>query len=176
MTGRSIYGGVVMGDRLNPIEREVCEALNGLEGQWRQIDIRDPNCTRALNRTLERIGKRLGFEVYMRRRKPQYYTEWLYDMTWLRADGKWMIDFPMAMESQWSPGEVLDDFQKLVVSRARHRVMIMWQQSVKLAEELISSLLEQVRRCKLVERGDRFLLVCWVEDQERFEVRLHVVR
>jgi hypothetical protein len=51
---------------------------------------------------------------------------WLWDMTWVELSEGKLIDLPLALESEWlrTFDEILFDFEKLLVCRARLRVMI----------------------------------------------------
>ena len=51
--------------------------------------------------------------------------EWLYDFTCLEYDGEWLKGIPLVAECEWGkPGDIDDDFQKLLLARADIRPMI----------------------------------------------------
>ena len=84
-----------------------------------------------------------------------------------------MTDVPLVAESEWR-GEIAiaHDFQKLLVSRSRYRVMIFQADS----EEAVRSLFEKMRlwiaKFHRTTVGDRYLLAGWARHQWIFD--LHV--
>lgn len=57
---------------------------------------------------------------------------------WLKEAGLHVRDIPLAVECEWKSGnEALWDFQKLLVSRAKHRVLVVYARNAGLAERLL---------------------------------------
>ncbi len=82
---------------------------------------------------------------------------------------------PVALECEWTPGnETLWDFQKLLVSRARHRVLVMWARTARAAARAMKDLTQQVSRFRQTRGGDRYMLACYVDDTNKFVFRVHV--
>ena len=59
-------------------------------------------------------------------KKKRDYPEWLYDITWLNYDNDNKLkSVELVGECEWgNPGDIEDDFQKLLVARAQVRLMI----------------------------------------------------
>src|SRR3954453_2659119 len=82
------------------------------------------------------------------------HGEWLYDLVWLQNSNGFVVDAPLILESRWLIGykNISEDFEKLLLGRARHRVMVFQQ---KEAEGIFNRLLEEVRNFALTQDGDR---------------------
>jgi len=86
--------------------------------------------TLIIKQALADAGRKRQYEVYGSQIKNADGGEWLYDMCWLRYDRrkshKPLRSLEMALESEWSRNddEVLGDFEKLVVSKAKLKVVI----------------------------------------------------
>ena len=120
-------------------------------------------------------GRRRGYAVHTAAPGFRQLGEWLFDLTWLRVAGQQVSDIPLAAEIEWTPGnETLWDFQKPLVSRARHRVLVMWARTDRNATRVIDGLIRQVSRFRRTERGDRYLFACYLGDTDRFVFRVHV--
>lgn len=92
----------------------------------------DPEWTRQLISSFGVLGCQNGYFVCGRGCNNYGGGEWLYDLVWLqREDGQrnQIRDVPLILESEWHLNFdwILEDFQKLLVGRARHHVMIFQQ-------------------------------------------------
>ena len=106
------------------IMRTVSEGLNSLTiNPWGYA-----KATKAVKTILCEIGQdKFGCYVCASGVHRADYREWLYDVTWLEydCDGSPLIDAHLAAECEWgNPGDIDDDFQKLLLARASVRLMI----------------------------------------------------
>ena len=161
---------------LNKTERAVCEALAHLDKDWRRYPKTDSAWTRAVKNAIGTIGRRFDYRVYAASSKFERNGEWMFDLGWFKMRGEIIIDVPLALESEWRPVDAMDDFQKLLISRARHRVMVLWSRKCNSADRLISSLIRQVATYRGSQSGDRYLFCCWVHSPEQLLFRSHVVK
>lgn len=103
--------------------------------------------------------------------------EWLYDLTWLKYMDDHNRSSPLAsvelaLESEWGkPLDVLEDFQKLVQSRATTRVMVFQARNDEQWESICRDLIAQTKDFARSEPGDTYLLSAWREDLRRFQHR-----
>jgi hypothetical protein len=106
-------------------------------------------------------------------------AEWLYDLTCLKYDKDgYLEDIPLVLESEWGDRRLVDaDFQKLVVARADHRVMVMCVTSNENKEEekLINKLLQHVEKCRNSTVRDRYMFACFDEKKRRFNCSVYKV-
>jgi hypothetical protein len=103
--------------------------------------------------------------------------EFLYDVIWLKQDNGYLKRVPLVAESEWSMAENAssNDFQKLLVARADHRLMVLSAKRGRPADEAIEPLIDEIERCELRERGDRYLFGCWLELDKKFDFLPYVV-
>ncbi len=147
----------------------------------------DTGWTLAIKEELTKLGKQLGYKVRgaQPRSTPRDYFEdgWLWDLTWVDLrDGKdnYLLDLPLVVESEWSPdleSEIIWDFQKLLVSRARLRVMIISAARSHVVAQNVDRIGEAIRTYSASTTGDRYLVAVWNSDPAvmRFEFRSIVV-
>jgi hypothetical protein len=160
---------------LDTTERSVWRALTHIdEYSWRYPKT-DGGWTRALKNAVGDIGRRRGYEVYAAASKFERNGEWVFDLCWLKMKGNIIIDLPLALESEWRERDAMEDFEKLLISRARHRVMVLWSRKRASADELIGSLIRQVAKYRGSQNGDRYLFCCWVEKPTTLFFQSHVV-
>lgn len=152
-----------------PLSRNTLEAtLNALaqraameEPAWDRTE-----WTRQVKIALIRLGMRRHCTPYPPPADPQGSVgEWLYDVIWVRMDGQnRVMSAPLVAESEWGdPGEVWDDFQKLLVARAGVRVMV-FDNHPGLLEEL------QAHIQRYAVGGDRYLLAQYISLENGFRI------
>jgi hypothetical protein len=133
--------------------------------------------TKNLIFPLGQLGKQLGYYVCAARSLELEKDQgaWLYDLAWLEySDGnKCLIGLPLILESEWSArdGYIDDDFQKLLVARAEHRVMICQGSD---PDRHFKRFAKQVRNCGLTQAGDRYLLLCLDLNDHKFKFRVFI--
>lgn len=157
-------------------ERAVRKALIRLDKDWWRYPKTDSAWTRAVKNAVGTIGQQLGYRVYAASSKFERNGEWVFDLGWFKMRGEIVIDVPLALESEWSTDDAMDDFQKLLISRARHRVMVMWSRKRTSGDRLITSLIRQVAAYRGSQSGDRYLFCCWVDSPEQLFFRQHVFK
>jgi hypothetical protein len=82
---------------------------------------------------------------------------------------------PLALESEWGEGycAILEDFQKLLVSRADHRIFICKQPTHEDWIDCVVLLIEQIHRHRGTQKRDRYLFGCWMPDGWQFTQYVH---
>lgn len=158
------------------IECSVIAALRGIEAKSESISQTDVAWTREVKNAVAALGRNQGYSVYASSCDTADDGEWLFDLTWMKYDPDgYMRRLPLVLESEWTPIEVLDDFCKLVVARAEHRVMVFWANSEKSADKVIAKLVDEAANSGLARPGDRYLFAVWLEQEDCFFFRLYVV-
>lgn len=162
------------------IIRAVKEGLNSLNihkaaptGRW----------TKAVKSELCSIGRNFGCEVYAQgvpRKIKKDGGEWLYDVTWLvydRSGHGELTDAPLVAECEWGDyQEIEDDFEKLLLARARVRVMIFGGTDEPDSAKKIA---DQLANKDWVFNGfrseDAWLLAAWVPNGDGWRFRYFTI-
>lgn len=136
----------------------------------------DAEATKRVKVALCKAGRALGYRVYASGVEAAG-REWLFDLVWTEeTDDGSIIRVPLVLESEWSTTGGSDDFKKLMVARAEHRVMVMNPQHGRSPKESIVHLVAEVDQFAMSEFGDRYLFACWDDDGDgHLEWWLHVV-
>ncbi|MGD0078522.1 MAG: hypothetical protein ABSA64_09675 [Sedimentisphaerales bacterium] len=123
------------------------------------------------------VAEKRGYKVRAHATDYSYAErgEWLYDLTCIEYEGGHIKGIPLVMESEWDRNGVDDDFPKLVVARADHRVMVLQVESDEDKEEIIQQLLQHVQKCRHSTEGDRYLFACWNRVGRSFDCPVYIV-
>jgi hypothetical protein len=149
------------------IEVEIIGSVTGVAEKAVAEDWPDKEWTRGILLAVGALGKRHG-----------YYGcgpggdqgGWLFDYVWI--DNK-RDSLPLVLECEWGPTDVIidDDFQKLRVARADHRVMIFQGGDI---EWHFDRMAKDVRSFAYTQRGDRYLLLGFDWATKRIKSRVLV--
>ena len=131
-------------------------------------------CTVEVKKVLGTLGSSLGCEVRSSGTAQHRSHEWLFDMTWVRLQDQAILDLELIVESEWTPDGVHYDFQKLMVGRARHRLMVFSQKTKTLARTAPNRLIAEIQNFRLTQPADRYLFAVWHNEGAAFEFRVYV--
>jgi hypothetical protein len=139
----------------------------------------DRTWTSELKQRIGRLGKEHGYYICANGcAEPDTQGEWLYDLVWLSINGQLIVDVPLVLESEWATDRknILEDFGKLLLARADHRVMIFQQKNPLEVGRVYDLLSEQISAFSRSQPGDRYLLAGfnWTPDKV-FSHRLVIV-
>lgn len=162
------------------IEKEIKKILKTMSNEPAASKWKDPKWTREIKNRICTLGEKMGFGVCASgTKKKDRWEEWLYDVTWFKNNKKdeYIAYFPLVLECEWrDEKEISYDFEKLLLARARHRVMIFQEERKKSnAQEIIEKLKEEARRFKDSQSGDRYFFAGWDYKTDRFEFDLLVL-
>lgn len=170
-----------MEDRLDEIEADILKILHSLplsvlEGGWKS----DRTWTSELKLKIGLLGKNHGYYICASGwGLPDGQGEWLYDLVWLSIRGQSIVDVPLVLESEWAIDlkNIDEDFSKLLLARAQHRVMIFQQRTLSDVEKVFDFLSNQISVFSRSQPGDRYLLtgLNWTDNQT-FSHRLVIAR
>ena len=154
---------------LDSVEKKVVDSLHELHTQsksWSDAKSRAAEYTRSVKKAVGGVGKKLGFAVC----STEHDCEWLYDLCWCEQDeNDLVLNMPLVMESEWHRGygPLLDDFQKLLVARADHRIFLCEQEPEDWTD-CVGQLIDQVCCYAGTQNGDRYLFGSWMADGWHF--------
>jgi len=99
-----------------------------------------------------------------------------FDLCWKDASrDDVLVDFPLALEFEWSRDGCLYDFQKLLMARSKHRVMVFAANDEPDWRNRCKHLIGHMGGFALTNHGDRMLFAGWNVAERRFHFRVHVV-
>jgi len=88
-----------MNVRRDRIEDEIVRALKKIECLGPENEWDDTTFTLEVKRALTEIGKARGYVV--RASNPEAHEHgWLFDMTWRKEKGGWLLSLPLVLESE----------------------------------------------------------------------------
>src|SRR5215204_4685856 len=116
---------------LDNVEELVFQTATQIANQAaRESWLNDKVWTQKLLSALGECGRQLGYYVCGGGAEQHGgQCEWLYDLVWLKNNNGFIVDVPLILESEWSTSykHISEDFEKLLVGRAQHRVMVFQQ-------------------------------------------------
>lgn len=104
------------------------------------------------------------------------WGEWLCDVTWLQYSGERfqrpLLKMLLAAESEWGDeGDILDDFEKLLVCRADVRVMIFDDSKKVDLDKMITDLKTNTKSFAGIQNKDYFVFAYYKKSDDRFVVQ-----
>ena len=156
------------------LESKVIQELKRVEARGRYFPNRYAPWTRAILKTLAFLGRSMKYKVYTSKGNPKGdpdVGEWLYDQVWIRYDrNDYMKSVPLVLESELGTNKVdrLNDFCKLIIARADHRVMVFGTSDSIHAQDIIDEFLEEVEHSRISCAGDRYLFAGLLESDGSF--------
>jgi len=121
-----------------------------------------PENTARVKNAVAQVAHDLGFTVYAAGCRRSDGGEWLFDLCWCKeSDYAVLHDLPLALECEWGSDGALVDFQKLLISRADHRVFVCSQKNAEDWQDCVSQLISQIRHFDGTRNGDRYLFANW---------------
>lgn len=167
-----------MGTEPDLIENRVLEKLREVCQNSRHPDLSDRGgWGTAIRKALASLADSLQYKPYYRGAKSQRFGEWVYDMIWTQEDEKGeLVSVALAMEDEWELGleAISDDFQKLLLVRAPHRLMVYRAANQQEYKDRTDALIEKIKAFKLTQNQDRYLLICRCSRPRKVFARLHV--
>jgi hypothetical protein len=145
------------------VERRVCEVVRSIPGRAKQAKWKsDKIWTQEIKTALGRVARdHYQFYVCASGCEGPNQGEWLYDMVWLQNDDPHVVAVPLVLESEWSVKlkDIMEDFQKLLLARAEHRVMIFQQETTQQVYQVVEKFEAQVSAFRGTQPRDRYLLL-----------------
>ena len=172
-------------EQLDSIELDIRDVLDKIadDSNSPALKGKDKAWTGRIKNDLARLGKDLKFSVYASSCPEANGGEWLFDLCWLqmlnnkhlgRGSRKHVRSAPLILECEWDMNGLMDDFPKLVMGRAEHRVMIYQAKKEEDKDCCMKEFLLQIRNSQSTVRGDRYLFACWDIGKKKFHYDHHI--
>lgn len=157
------------------INFNVIEATQKIEGILNQLaetdyieNIGNGKWTSYILAKLRTLGHEYDFQVC-----PDFDNKnsaWLYDMTWYKNDNEgFLVDVPFVVESEWKNNDVRYDFEKLMQSNAKLKLMICCFNSKKGRHEELQKYFSDAINAYTNHRTDSKYMIAILQDWEPFK-------
>ena len=155
---------------------EMIESIKGILKDFSEEAIRtnqlsDSYWTQEITDRLHAEGIRRQFEAYAP--GARYGHQWVFDLCWVKRYNDRTVSLPLAVEIEWNNWqEVMDDFEKLLWSKAQLRCLIFYAEAQR--EEYIKELKNRIKAFEGTQPEDTYLFcVCGSDNKFCFYKQLH---
>lgn len=150
------------------MEKKIIEVLDQIAKNPENNNWSDKKWSFRIKSEIAKIGKQQDYSVYGSQTENVDGGEWLYDLVWLSYKGNKLINVNLLLESEWTPTNMYDDFQKLLLGKSELKVMIFYSYSVSNFKENISRMKNEIQSFKYSISGDKYLLSGYVNETGEF--------
>lgn len=158
---------------LDDFERKIARELDRVipEGEQRGVKA-DAIWAGRIKERICALGHRTGFGVRTEGCSEADAGAWLFDLVWLEmhADVERFTSMPLAMQLEWGRHlrEIITGFEKLLVARAGHKVMVFQRSSPDEVHNVMTVLLDRIRNFRPLSPDERYLLAGYSYEQQVF--------
>jgi hypothetical protein len=152
------------------VEDQIVSALKSIPEQFPNGGS-NPEWTKAILLTIGKLGKKLGYDICGLRE--HFQSAWLFDLCWYSStpDGE-LLDMPLALESEWDVkyAGIKYDFEKLLIAKSKFKVLV-FQASGQTVAEYYEKFEKGIRAYQGGSVGEVYLLACYDDKKEKFEIK-----
>ncbi|PCJ27889.1 MAG: hypothetical protein COA97_02840 [Flavobacteriales bacterium] len=155
---------------LDKIEAQIFETLKPFAKKALDAELSDGDWTKGIMKLLGSLGEKNGCDISVSAISDDYDSEWLFDMTWWKYENNSLKEIPLVVESEWNRSieEIQYDFEKIMVAKADHRLMIYQGGTKESVRETKEYLIQIIKNFKLSTIGDRYLFIGYCEEEGKF--------
>jgi len=158
---------------LDDSERKIARELDrAVPAEEQHGVLADASWTRRIKEGLCDLGRGNGFEVRADGCGEADAGEWLFDLVWLekQADNERFTSMPLAMQLEWGRHlkEIVTNFEKLLVAKARHKLMVFQRSSPDQVHNVMTALMGRIKHFQPLSPDERFLLAGYSYEQQVF--------
>ncbi len=155
--------------QLDVVEHDVIAVLKKVAKNQDELS-RDSDWTKEIKNGLIELGHRHGFKAYASSCEGSDGGEWLFDVCWLQLENKHIRRVPLILESEWNKAMkgLMDDFPKLVIAKAEHRVMVFQADNEGTMREALEEFHDEIEGNPMTLPEDRYLFACWDINKKEF--------
>ena len=155
---------------LDSLEKEIARELDGVITKGKQAaTMGDETWTSRIKERLCAMGHGKGFQVSADWCDGADTEQWLFDMVWSeqRDDPERFISIPLVIELEWTPSvdAVLRHFKKLLVVKARQKVLVFQQPTPDKVRNVMTILEDRIRYFHARLPKERYLLAGFAFEQ-----------
>ena len=159
---------------LDEFEKGIARVLDHVIIEDKQVSgIGNAESTRRIKQRLCSVGHQKGFSVSADRCEGADTGAWLFDLVWAEQQNnpERFIGIPLVMQFEWDPSldVILREFEKLLVAKAPHKVMVFQQAVRDNVTNVMTILADRVRYFQLTLPNERYLLAGYAYDQRVYK-------
>jgi hypothetical protein len=154
------------------IEEQIRSAICSIPSQL-STGIGNRAWTKAIFKSLADLGVKLKYEICSSSSDGEFDGGWLYDVIWYENDANGQLkSVPLIVESEWHRryDQIKYDFEKLLVGRAKYKVMI-FQASGEQMLEYFKKMKSGIEAFQSASAGEIYLLACFDETRWVFDIQ-----
>jgi hypothetical protein len=158
---------------LDDFERTIARELDhAIPEEGQRGALADASWTSHIKKRLCDLGHHNGFEVRTEGCSEADAGEWLFDLVWLKkhAGGEQLTGMPLVMQLEWGQHlkEIVTAFEKLLVSKAGHKVIVFQRSSPDQVKNAITILMDRIGSFQPLSPDERYLLAGYSYEQQVF--------
>jgi hypothetical protein len=161
---------------MKKIIKQVIEALNTVAGK---LGTKSGNrqWTPAVKAAIGDVGIKNGYKACASvSSREDFRREWLFDLTWYDGeDGLCSIPLVMESELKHSKKELILDFEKLHVAKAKIKLFV-FESDQKGIEKKMQFLEDSIRKYKDTIKGELYLLACLNFEKSPHEFKIKKIQ
>lgn len=154
------------------IEDEISKMLDNLASPPGVGGISSRQWTKRIKEGLSILGKQNGYRIAASHCSGADTVEWMYDLVWASVqDDPWQLrEIPLAMQCEWSthPDDIVWPFEKLLVVKSGHKLMVFQQAAENDVRHVMEQLRSMAKAFKTTFQGERYLLAGYAFEERRF--------
>jgi hypothetical protein len=158
---------------LDNFERKIAHELDRAIPEEEQRGVlADESWTSRVKERLCNLGHRNGFEVRTEGCSEADTGEWLFDLVWLEkhTDTERFTSMPLAMELAWGAHEkeIVTHFEKLLVAKAGHKVIVFQRSSPDRVHNVMTILMGRIKNFRPLSPDERYLFAGYSYEEQVF--------
>jgi hypothetical protein len=158
---------------LDEFERKIARELDCAIPEEKQRGVlADASWTSRIKERICDLGHRNGFVVRSEGCREADTGEWLFDLVWVdkQEDNDRFTGMPLAMQLAWGRHltEIVNAFEKLLVAKAGHKVILFQRSSPNEVHNVMTVLLDRIKSFQPLAPDERYLLAGYSYEQQVF--------
>ena len=158
---------------LDDFERKIARELDCVIPDEEQRGVMaDASWTGRIKERICDLGHRNSYGVRTEGCSEANAGEWLFDLVWMenQTDTDRFTSMPLAMQLEWDRHlkEITAVFDKLLVAKARHKVLVFQGSSPEKVRNVMTVLVDRIRSFQPLSPDERYLLAGYSFEQQVF--------
>ena len=130
--------------------------------------------TKAVFKAIADLGVRTNHRICSSSSDGEHDSGWLYDLIWYKVDDQGqLLSVPLILECEWHTNyeRIKYDFEKLLISRSKYKVMIFQAKGEKM-EKYFQNLEAGIQAFESAAADEAYILACFDDHDWDFDIRI----